>query len=123
MLFSVTSFSNSLTHDSLIEISLLIFSISFFWFSICFDRRLEFFVNESIGSLNMISRVRSEILDPKSKERELAYGSNSSPAMVTLLYPCFDNLYAVDRKSTRLNSSHRTISYAVFCLKKKNKKI
>src|SRR5207248_6482725 len=24
-----------------------------------------------------------------------------------------------DRKSTRLNSSHRTISYAVFCLKKK----
>src|SRR5437867_11012693 len=27
----------------------------------------------------------------------------------------------VDRKSTRLNSSHRTISYAVFCLKKKKK--
>src|SRR5437867_5581546 len=27
----------------------------------------------------------------------------------------------LDRKSTRLNSSHRTISYAVFCLKKKNK--
>src|SRR5207248_6769881 len=25
----------------------------------------------------------------------------------------------IDRKSTRLNSSHRTISYAVFCLKKK----
>src|SRR5688572_32329296 len=30
-------------------------------------------------------------------------------------------LYAdVDRKSTRLNSSHSQISYAVFCLKKKN---
>src|SRR5207248_11559958 len=29
---------------------------------------------------------------------------------------------ALDRKSTRLNSSHRTISYAVFCLKKKKKK-
>src|SRR5207248_5763489 len=28
----------------------------------------------------------------------------------------------IDRKSTRLNSSHRTISYAVFCLKKKKKK-
>src|SRR3712207_8323523 len=28
----------------------------------------------------------------------------------------------VDRKSTRLNSSHANISYAVFCLKKKNKK-
>src|SRR3712207_8410880 len=29
--------------------------------------------------------------------------------------------YAPDRKSTRLNSSHANISYAVFCLKKKNK--
>src|SRR5258708_31972267 len=29
---------------------------------------------------------------------------------------------AIDRKSTRLNSSHQIISYAVFCLKKKNKK-
>src|SRR5437667_8191613 len=28
----------------------------------------------------------------------------------------------LDRKSTRLNSSHITISYAVFCLKKKKKK-
>src|SRR5690349_22189814 len=30
-------------------------------------------------------------------------------------------LEGVDRKSTRLNSSHVEISYAVFCLKKKNK--
>src|SRR5690242_21605324 len=29
---------------------------------------------------------------------------------------------ALDRKSTRLNSSHMSISYAVFCLKKKKKK-
>src|SRR5438445_4046712 len=30
--------------------------------------------------------------------------------------------FSVDRKSTRLNSSHANISYAVFCLKKKKKK-
>src|SRR3712207_7897483 len=30
---------------------------------------------------------------------------------------------AADRKSTRLNSSHANISYAVFCLKKKENKI
>ena len=30
--------------------------------------------------------------------------------------------YCADRKSTRLNSSHYQISYAVFCLKKKKKK-
>src|SRR2546430_5664508 len=34
------------------------------------------------------------------------------------LYP---DLHYKDRKSTRLNSSHSQISYAVFCLKKKNK--
>src|SRR2546426_8883766 len=31
--------------------------------------------------------------------------------------------WELDRKSTRLNSSHLVISYAVFCLKKKKKKI
>src|SRR2546430_6233359 len=30
--------------------------------------------------------------------------------------------WQIDRKSTRLNSSHSQISYAVFCLKKKKKK-
>src|SRR3712207_8275541 len=31
-----------------------------------------------------------------------------------------ENYATTDRKSTRLNSSHANISYAVFCLKKKN---
>src|SRR3989337_3309613 len=31
------------------------------------------------------------------------------------------NMWGTDRKSTRLNSSHGSISYAVFCLKKKKK--
>src|SRR2546430_3069730 len=34
-----------------------------------------------------------------------------------------DRLVSGDRKSTRLNSSHSQISYAVFCLKKKNEAI
>src|SRR5689334_23799277 len=33
-----------------------------------------------------------------------------------------DRADQLDRKSTRLNSSHSSISYAVFCLKKKKKK-
>src|SRR5574342_1186667 len=38
--------------------------------------------------------------------------------------PChrLDARHGADRKSTRLNSSHHRISYAVFCLKKKKKK-
>src|SRR5256885_12295142 len=35
--------------------------------------------------------------------------------------PADDKLSYADRKSTRLNSSHLVISYAVFCLKKKKK--
>src|SRR5256886_14759089 len=35
--------------------------------------------------------------------------------------PCGRVLPRTDRKSTRLNSSHSQISYAVFCLKKKKK--
>src|SRR3989449_5032948 len=38
------------------------------------------------------------------------------------LVACFRQHPAPDRKSTRLNSSHGYISYAVFCLKKKKKK-
>src|SRR3712207_9084948 len=38
------------------------------------------------------------------------------------LAPCrLEGLQVKDRKSTRLNSSHANISYAVFCLKKKKK--
>src|SRR2546426_3225341 len=36
--------------------------------------------------------------------------------------PCRYKLKLRDRKSTRLNSSHLVISYAVFCLKKKKKR-
>src|SRR2546427_4886762 len=36
--------------------------------------------------------------------------------------PALRSLLPPDRKSTRLNSSHSQISYAVFCLKKKKKK-
>src|SRR5690606_41126988 len=36
-----------------------------------------------------------------------------------LFYAYFQEIGFVDRKSTRLNSSHVKISYAVFCLKKK----
>src|SRR5689334_23531834 len=40
-------------------------------------------------------------------------------ALVACALAC-EGKRAVDRKSTRLNSSHSSISYAVFCLKKKN---
>src|SRR5205814_10020122 len=51
----------------------------------------------------------------RHKRRSVARsaGEPGSPAWIAFRCP--------DRKSTRLNSSHLGISYAVFCLKKKNK--
>src|SRR5260221_9622273 len=46
-------------------------------------------------------------------------GNNSPKLKDKALFVSFGEL---DRKSTRLNSSHTVISYAVFCLKKKKKK-
>src|SRR3712207_8355463 len=45
---------------------------------------------------------------------EWTYNGNAEAAMRALV-----DANAGDRKSTRLNSSHANISYAVFCLKKK----
>src|SRR5438477_8934093 len=52
--------------------------------------------------------------------RQLQIGDPSNPA--THVGPVIDMEAKQDRKSTRLNSSHMSISYAVFCLKKKKKK-
>src|SRR2546430_9134427 len=43
------------------------------------------------------------------------------PACVLPVHSSYGLLFPIDRKSTRLNSSHSQISYAVFCLKKKKK--
>src|SRR5690606_41952317 len=51
-----------------------------------------------------LKRVREGIVDPVASNGNVDSASNTLP---------------LDRKSTRLNSSHVKISYAVFCLKKK----
>src|SRR2546428_1742099 len=66
---------------------------------------------------------RSTLFPYTTLFRSVSYLSRESPAgapelVVTLRQPTPQ----VDRKSTRLNSSHDQISYAVFCLKKKKKR-
>src|SRR2546427_4028382 len=46
---------------------------------------------------------------------------SSSERVAKLFEAAYPELESADRKSTRLNSSHSQISYAVFCLKKKKK--
>src|SRR5688500_19344241 len=55
--------------------------------------------------------------DPASHGHEVHDGGRDHEGVEDLVEP----VGARDRKSTRLNSSHLVISYAVFCLKKKKK--
>src|SRR5438034_11676732 len=59
----------------------------------------------------------------RSKNRTPAVNFESNaPARLKAKRKTFPRVGSRDRKSTRLNSSHTVISYAVFCLKKKKKK-
>src|SRR5437763_6746067 len=64
------------------------------------------------GQLVIATKFGFDLSGPDN--RPGAAGLNSKPENVT-------RAVEGDRKSTRLNSSHRCISYAVFCLKKKKK--
>src|SRR5207248_9283803 len=57
--------------------------------------------------------------DPWPDRRPITMRPASATTLIAASVFC---ITLPDRKSTRLNSSHRTISYAVFCLKKKKKK-
>src|SRR5262245_66549263 len=104
MYTTCTTFSSSFLSSS------VLFSLSFFFFFL------------------MIRRPPRSTLFPyttlfRSIGTIIAYGPlQPVPTMVRAggLEPEIE--WRIDRKSTRLNSSHLGISYAVFCLKKKKKK-
>src|SRR5689334_24749992 len=61
-----------------------------------------------------VTKLASEMVEAiEEKSAHVVAVSAMPPAAVA---------HSRDRKSTRLNSSHSSISYAVFCLKKKKKK-
>src|SRR5438034_4186162 len=63
---------------------------------------------------NLTGHFKSHVKDNHSRRGLLK--------MVATRRSLLDYIKRKDRKSTRLNSSHTVISYAVFCLKKKKKK-
>src|SRR5262245_23200238 len=76
------------------------------------DQAVDLLVNNAgIGQLGRV------VDNPPERESEMAQLNMVAPVELTrALSP------GIDRKSTRLNSSHLGISYAVFCLKKKKRK-
>src|SRR3712207_8127878 len=82
-----------------------------------------FFFNDT-ATTEIYTLSLHDALPISRQEKQYSYG-NSNPlnGLFTVLYEqrAYDNGdNGPDRKSTRLNSSHANISYAVFCLKKKN---
>src|SRR3712207_7610120 len=85
------------------------------------------FITIACGALSGFHALISSGTTPKmvakeSQVRLIGYGGmlmESFVAISALIAACV--IDQGDRKSTRLNSSHANISYAVFCLKKKKK--
>src|SRR5438876_1783861 len=95
-------------------------------------RRAFFVQGKSIKAICRELRVSRKVVRKviRSEATEFRYEREAQP--LPKIGPWRDQLdqllltnegKASDRKSTRLNSSHPSISYAVFCLKKKIKKI
>src|SRR5690625_2740798 len=77
-----------------------------------------------IKALTGVYQVDSGDIYVADKKRSFKNTSDAQHAGVSTVYQEVNlctNLSIGDRKSTRLNSSHVAISYAVFCLKKKMK--
>src|SRR5207247_3021511 len=70
------------------------------------------------------SRLLESIADPEAaSSEEIGAVIALDPALTARTLKLANSDFYGDRKSTRLNSSHEWISYAVFCLKKKHKVI
>src|SRR2546422_6716735 len=95
----------------------------------CFDRVIGRFFGRHIPSLLATTPPPLDA-EPHCPRRVLCikfYGLGNTAMLIPVLealrrrHPDAELDFLTDRKSTRLNSSHGYISYAVFCLKKKKK--
>src|SRR5438094_7471707 len=76
-----------------------------------------------LGSSKLPARIVTiSGAEPGSPNRGDPQSPQNARVVACPLSAVSSKYFGLDRKSTRLNSSHRTISYAVFCLKKKKKK-
>src|SRR2546430_13397905 len=87
--------------------------------SLCWFRSFVFFFNDTATTEIYTLSLHDALPISHSVIGILRYAIQSAPSR-----PCRNVAVVVgqeDRKSTRLNSSHSQISYAVFCLKKKKR--
>src|SRR3712207_8130263 len=68
-----------------------------------------------------ICQALPRLVVERLEQRRLDLGRERRPGLGHVLAQAAEEAAPPDRKSTRLNSSHANISYAVFCLKKKTR--
>src|SRR2546430_7417678 len=102
------------------------YAISFSLFLVYTPMIFFFFFNDTATteiytlSLHDALPIFMPFAQPTTANTQLIAPSRGLVITATFVEAFFDNyLLGQDRKSTRLNSSHSQISYAVFCLKKK----
>src|SRR2546427_3061036 len=86
----------------------------FFFLMIRRPPRSTLFPYTTLFRSHVHDQLIATVEEVRSIHREGMQQRQQAEVELSLLHP--------DRKSTRLNSSHSQISYAVFCLKKKKKK-
>src|SRR5256885_3903638 len=84
-------------------------------------RRHHAAVFAALGDETRLSLVTTLCGGEPRSIAQLTGGSRMTRQAITKHLRVLENAGILDRKSTRLNSSHLVISYAVFCLKKKNR--
>src|SRR5947199_9032968 len=62
---------------------------------------------------------RSKVIDSRQSRDSSSIRRRRECLKCKYRFTTYEEIFTLDRKSTRLNSSHLGISYAVFCLKKK----
>src|SRR3712207_9103935 len=92
------------------------------WFTVfCF-----FFFNDTatteIYTLSLHDALPISLPDDRVEFQPRIFSERAREEAVLVARRAHQREDAADRKSTRLNSSHANISYAVFCLKKKKNK-
>src|SRR5437773_3465507 len=89
---------------------------------VCLDRVAKLAISKNISLHESIQVIPGFFRITHVENRGAAFGLFAdSPSEWKIAVLVLFSIVALDRKSTRLNSSHITISYAVFCLKKKKK--
>src|SRR5699024_12494583 len=95
----------------------LVFSFFYSYRPLCY---LHSFPTRRSSDLCCLKRTIHPLFDSKSLNHNIVkFNFKLSLFGKQFIFACA----LLDRKSTRLNSSHVSISYAVFCLKKKNMQI